>query len=71
VGDVTRAPEYINVEPLTRSELCVFDPFFTTKESGAGLGLAITYEIISRHNGRISTSSANTTATPRSRSGCR
>ncbi|MBI5290361.1 MAG: GAF domain-containing protein [Chloroflexi bacterium] len=22
VGDVTRAPEYINVEPLTRSELC-------------------------------------------------
>ncbi len=31
----------------------VFDAFITNKESGTGLGLTITYDIIRSHNGRI------------------
>jgi CheY-like chemotaxis protein len=31
----------------------VFDPFFTTKSRGHGLGLAISYSIISRHEGAL------------------
>ena len=31
----------------------IFEPFFTSKGEGAGLGLAITHNIVSDHNGRI------------------
>lgn len=35
----------------------LFEPFFTTKEDGSGLGLNITKQIISAHNGSISVDS--------------
>ncbi len=31
----------------------IFEPFFTTKETGIGLGLAISKDVISQHNGDI------------------
>lgn len=31
----------------------IFDPYFSTKQKGNGLGLAITYSIMQKHNGHI------------------
>ncbi len=35
----------------------IFDPYFTTREKGSGLGLALSYSIISKHDGFISVES--------------
>lgn len=35
----------------------IFEPFYSTKENGIGLGLAISKQIITAHNGRITLSS--------------
>ncbi|MDB9823204.1 PAS domain S-box protein [Deltaproteobacteria bacterium] len=35
----------------------IFDPYFTTKHEGSGLGLAVTYSIIKKHDGHITVES--------------
>lgn len=35
----------------------VFDPYFTTKQKGSGLGLAVTYSIVAKHDGQLTVDS--------------
>ncbi len=35
----------------------VFDPYFTTKQKGSGLGLAVAYSVISKHDGQLTVDS--------------
>ena len=35
----------------------IFDPYFTTKQKGSGIGLAVVFSIIEKHNGRITVDS--------------
>ena len=41
----------------------IFDPLFTTKPSGTGIGLAVCYGIIQKHNGIIDVKSQEGTGT--------
>ncbi len=48
----------IGMDDITLSQ--IFEPFFTTKGPGlgTGLGLALIYDIVSNHNGKVSVTSA-------------
>ncbi len=35
----------------------IFDPYFTTKQKGSGLGLAVAYSVIDKHDGQITVES--------------
>jgi len=50
IQDEGEGIEYKNIDKI-------FDPYFSTKQLGSGLGLASTYSIIKKHNGKITVNS--------------
>ena len=57
-GDYTRVSivdHGIGIPPENLDK--IFDPYFTTKQKGSGLGLAVAYSIIKKHNGILTAES--------------
>jgi two-component system, NtrC family, sensor kinase len=54
------AIEFTDTGPGIPVELLpkIFDPFVSTKDKGTGLGLAVAYELVSRHGGKLEVRSA-------------
>ena len=71
-GEITITAENIETAQGRQVQICVqdqgigiapqhldkiFDPYFSTKQQGSGLGLALCYSIITKHNGTITVTS--------------
>ncbi len=59
-GDTERMGHYVRITVADQGEgissdnmVKIFDPYFTTKSTGCGLGLALCFSIIKKHNGSI------------------
>ena len=54
------AVEFADTGPGIPADLLprIFDPFVSTKDKGTGLGLAVAYELVSRHGGKLEVRSA-------------
>lgn len=56
----TVAVDFADTGPGIPADLLprIFDPFVSTKEKGTGLGLAVAYELVTRHGGKLEVRSA-------------
>jgi PAS domain S-box-containing protein len=52
---VTVQDQGMGIHPLYTKK--VFDPYFTTKQKGSGLGLAVAYNIVAKHDGQLTVDS--------------
>ena len=58
-GDYVKVTISDNGKGISQEELnSIFDPYFSTKELRSGMGLAISYAVLKRHNGYIDVRSA-------------